>query len=245
MRRPSAGTDFIQLPTASTFSLCDGLLRMAHRLMIELPEPELREVRYTLDTLLARVEQLLDSAEVDLSLNFEGLSFDQGESWRFHLRVSAPVSSISDRNESCIPGVEDFGAVFVSTSVSTTTSDSSGLTLGSSPTRRRNTTSRVPVPATATFPTPTPTPVPARVPTPVVVSDRGPFPLILSSRNNVGFPDYTHHPHFVRPGSQSIPFEQQDLNLLRQESQVLTSTPQHRQSSPIIMGITSLARVCT
>ena len=72
--------DFIQLPVATTFSLCDGLLRMAHRLVIELPEPQLRDVRYTLDTLLTRVDQLLESAELDLSLNFEGLSTDPGKS---------------------------------------------------------------------------------------------------------------------------------------------------------------------
>ena len=79
MRCQPDGTAFIQLPTTSAFSLCDGLLRIAHRLMIELPEPELRDIRYTLDALSTRVDQLLESAELDYSLNFDGLSIDPGK----------------------------------------------------------------------------------------------------------------------------------------------------------------------
>jgi hypothetical protein len=48
--------------------------------MIELPEPELRNIRRTLDTLLARADQILDIAEHELSLNFDGLAIDPGES---------------------------------------------------------------------------------------------------------------------------------------------------------------------
>lgn len=81
MRRPSTGRDSIQLTAASSFAICDGLLRMAHCLMIELPEAELRDVRYTLDTLLARADQLLNVAEldVDLSLDFDGLQVNEGK----------------------------------------------------------------------------------------------------------------------------------------------------------------------
>ena len=79
MLHPPTDAHSIQLPTASAFSLCDGLLRMAHCLIVKLPESELRDVRYTLDTLSTRVDQLLDSAELDLSLNFDGLVIDPGK----------------------------------------------------------------------------------------------------------------------------------------------------------------------
>ena len=68
------------LPTASASALTDGLLRMAHCLIMELPEPELREVRSTLDILTMKIDQILDSAEYDLSLNFDGLTINPGES---------------------------------------------------------------------------------------------------------------------------------------------------------------------
>jgi hypothetical protein len=191
---PPASAEFVQLPTASAFSLCDGLLRMAHRLITELPEPELRSVRRTLDTLSMRIDHLLDSAELDLDLNLEGLSMDPGKSYRFHPRVFALVSSISERGNSDVPGTEDFGAIVVSTSVCTS-SDSSGSAVASPSNRYRNTISRVPAIAA-----PPPTPVPARVSTPATFQNPGPFPLVLSARDNVGFPDYTHHPEFVCPG---------------------------------------------
>lgn len=52
---------------------------MAHRLIIELPEAELREIRHTLDTLLTRTDQLLDMVEDDLSLNLDDLNIDPGK----------------------------------------------------------------------------------------------------------------------------------------------------------------------
>lgn len=55
--------------------------------MIQLSEPELRDVRYLLDTLLTRADQLLDTVEHDMSLNFTGLSIDPGKSQ--HLLILA------------------------------------------------------------------------------------------------------------------------------------------------------------
>ena len=73
-------TDFIQLPATVTFSLCNGLLWMAHCLIIELPEPQLRDIRCTLDILSIRADQLLESAELYLSLDFNSLLIDPGKS---------------------------------------------------------------------------------------------------------------------------------------------------------------------
>lgn len=202
MQLPPTEGDLIQLPTPVAFSLCDGLLRMAHRLIVELPEPGLREVRRTLNVLSTRADQLLDSAELDLALNFDHLSMDPGELQRPHLGTSAPTSPISEVNSgSHVPGAEDFGGVIISTSVSTVT-DGSGSTLPPSSRHRRNTISRVPAPAMTVLSTPAPTPAPVRVPTPTPASilTHGRFPLVLSSRDNVGLPDYAHHPLFVRPG---------------------------------------------
>ena len=70
---------FVQLPTASASSVCDGLLRMAHCLITTLPASELRSVHYTLESLLARTEQLLESAEFDLSLDFDDLVIAPGK----------------------------------------------------------------------------------------------------------------------------------------------------------------------
>ena len=78
MRRPPTGRDSINLTAASGFAICEGLLKMAHCLMIELPEAELRDVRYTLGGLLTRADQLLDAAEVDFSLNFDSLHVNEG-----------------------------------------------------------------------------------------------------------------------------------------------------------------------
>ena len=88
MRHPPTGSDSIQLTVASGFAICDSLLRMAHCLMVELPEAELRSVRYTLEVLSMRANQLLDTAEFDLSLNLDGLAIDQGKSRRPHTNVS-------------------------------------------------------------------------------------------------------------------------------------------------------------
>lgn len=134
-----------------------------------------------------------------------------------------------------VPGAEDFGAVMVSTTVTTTTTDGSG-SIVSSPSRRRDTISRNSIPAT--------TPAPTRTPTPAGVPTHGPFPLVLSSRNNVGFPDYTYHPHFVRPGSQHFSCECQSLHSFCQESQVHTSPRQRHQGSLTKLDTTSSARVC-
>lgn len=81
MTRLPAGVDSVVLTSSTAFSICDGLLKMAHCLIIELPEPELREVRYTLNSLLTRTDQVLDIVERDYSLNFDGLRIDSGKSW--------------------------------------------------------------------------------------------------------------------------------------------------------------------
>ena len=94
-------------------------------------------------------------------------------------------------------GAEDFGAVIVSTSVSTSTSnDGSRLKFTSSSNPHYTTISQVPVPTS----TPALTPAPVHALTPTRIPECNPFPLVLSSRNNVGFPDYTYHPSFVQSG---------------------------------------------
>lgn len=59
--------------------MCDGLLRMAHCFIVQLPEAQLKDVRYTLDVLTMKVDQRLESIEPDLSLNFDGLAIDPGK----------------------------------------------------------------------------------------------------------------------------------------------------------------------
>jgi len=240
MNHPPAGSSFIQLPTGSAFSLCDGLLRMAHRLIIELPESELKDVRCILDTLSMRVDQLLDSAEIDHSLGLDGLSIDPGKYQRSYSTIPAPILFILELSYSPVPGAEDFGAVMVSTTVTTTT-DGSTPTV-SSPNPRRNTTGRVPIFPMTTPSTPAPTPAPAHTPTPAMVLSHGPFPLVRSSRENVGYPDYTYHPLFVRAGSQFTQPGRQDHDILYQESQALTRPRQLHQGSPTGTDITSSAR---
>jgi len=78
--RQQPTSDSIQLSTASGFAVCDGLLRMAHCLMTALPEPELRNIRFTLGALTARADHLLESTEFDLALNFDNLAVDAGKS---------------------------------------------------------------------------------------------------------------------------------------------------------------------
>lgn len=80
MRCPHAEQDTVALSASNAFSMSDGLLRMAHCLIIELPEAELREIRCTLDVLLTKTDQMLDMLERDLSLNFDSLNIDPGES---------------------------------------------------------------------------------------------------------------------------------------------------------------------
>ena len=53
---------------------------MANCLITELPAAELRDVRYALDTLLMKVDRLLDPGEDNLSLDFGGLAVDTGKS---------------------------------------------------------------------------------------------------------------------------------------------------------------------
>jgi len=52
---------------------------MAHCFIVQLPEAQLKDVRYTLDVLTMKVDQRLESIEPDLSLNFDGLAIDPGK----------------------------------------------------------------------------------------------------------------------------------------------------------------------
>ena len=103
-----------------------------------------------------------------------------------------------------LPG-EDFGAVLVTTST-TVSSDTSEPTFTTSSRHRKNTINRVSVPTAIPSPPATlelvhaPTPVPTSAPPSTPNLSHGPFPLIISSQNNIGFPNYTYHPSFVRPG---------------------------------------------
>jgi hypothetical protein len=187
MRRPPTNQDSVQLPVASALSMCDGLFRMASCLITELPEAELRDVRDVLDSLSLRVDRLLDQAEHDLSLSFDGLAIDPGKFYRHLLNASAPVSPPSDIHH--YPDGEDFGAATASNSV---TANTSGPTFTPQPRHHQNMIGRVPVPTSV----PTPVPSPAQAP----VLAHGSFPLIISSRHNVGLPDYKYHPKFIRPG---------------------------------------------
>lgn len=199
-RRTPANRDTIQLPTASAFNICDGLFKMANCLVVELPEAQLRDIRYALETLVSKVDRLLESGEYDLSLNFDGLTVDPSECLESHPDISALISAFTD-----IPGAEDFGTPptpsstasdFGTSSSSSTNTNSSGLSsLTPSPRRPRQNTIRVAAP-TIPAPTPAPSPTPTLAPVPY----HGQFPFIISSRENVGLPDYTHHPLFVRPG---------------------------------------------
>ena len=78
--RPLTERGFVQIPNASAFNICDGLFRMANCFITELPDAELRGLRHVLDTLLMKVDRLLDPSEPDFSLNFEGLALDSGMS---------------------------------------------------------------------------------------------------------------------------------------------------------------------
>lgn len=84
--------DAVVLSTANATAMADGLLRMAHCLIVELPEPQLQDLRYTLDLLLMRVDQILDAE--DLCLNFDGLTTNPGEFSRLRLDVFSPVLSL-------------------------------------------------------------------------------------------------------------------------------------------------------
>jgi len=81
MPRPQPIRDSILLSTASAYAICDTLLKISNCVITELPEAELRDVRYTVNALSERVNQLLDSAECDVSLHFDGLSINHGRSY--------------------------------------------------------------------------------------------------------------------------------------------------------------------
>ena len=83
IRNASPERDSVRISAASAFNICDGLFRMANCFVTELPEAELRDVRYVLNTLLTKVDRLLHpTEEYDLSLNFGGLTVDASKSLR-------------------------------------------------------------------------------------------------------------------------------------------------------------------
>ncbi|KAF9781015.1 hypothetical protein BJ322DRAFT_1112403 [Thelephora terrestris] len=161
MRQQTAG-DFVVLSNPTAFAMCDGLLRMSNCLILELPESELREIRYMLDTLLTKADLALDLMEHEISLNFEGLNIEPER--------RAP------------PGAEDFGAFRLCP-------PSCGL-IPASGSSDVSVLDRAPSPATE--------------PGHILPVNQWHHPLVLSSRVNVGFPDYTYHPHFIRPGIPGI-----------------------------------------
>ena len=86
---PSLETDYVTISKPNAFAICDGMLRTAHCLIVGLPEPELREIRDTLDRLLMRADRALDLIEVDFSLTFEGLEINPG-------KLSIPSPNLAD-----------------------------------------------------------------------------------------------------------------------------------------------------
>ncbi|KAF9785354.1 hypothetical protein BJ322DRAFT_1020895 [Thelephora terrestris] len=184
MRHQIAGADFVVLPNSTAFAMCDGLIRMSHCLIVELPEDELREIRYRLDSLLMKADLALDLMGRKVSLDFKGLAMDP---------------------RSCTyppPGAEDFGADFGSPNVGIDPDQPSTTSLP-----RRTVTI---TPTRAIPPAPTSSPVLTRIPTPIPDPEQipssaslkihGRYPLILSSRENVRFPDYSYHPPFLPSG---------------------------------------------
>ena len=137
--------DAVLLSTANATAMADGLLRMAHCLIIELPKPQLQDLCYTLDLLLMRVDQILDAE--DLSLNFDGLTTNPGESFRL---CPDPPSPVLSPRPSPPPAGQRLWRDTGSTSVSTT-SDTYGLTPTSSPSYRHQ---KLPVPTWAPTPNP-------------------------------------------------------------------------------------------
>ena len=99
MRRPPTARDSAVLSASSAFAVCDGLLRMAHCLIVELPESELRDIQYIIDVLASRTNQMLDLAEHDLSLNFDRLAIIPG-------KCSIHPCSSSDISQISIPSLE-------------------------------------------------------------------------------------------------------------------------------------------
>ena len=64
------------LSNQAAFALCDSLLQMTRFWIIELPEPELREIRNVLGGLVVRADQALDLMENEICLDFESLQID-------------------------------------------------------------------------------------------------------------------------------------------------------------------------
>lgn len=62
---------------------------MTHHLIVTLPTSELTVVRHTLNSLMTRVDELLETADFDLSLNFDGLMVSPGEFYRLYLGMFA------------------------------------------------------------------------------------------------------------------------------------------------------------
>jgi hypothetical protein len=87
MRHQIAGADFVVLPNSAAFAMCDGLLHMSHCLIAKLPESDLREVRYMLDSLLTKADLALDLMEREVTLDFEGLNIALSETSSFSGRL--------------------------------------------------------------------------------------------------------------------------------------------------------------
>lgn len=98
---PSA-TDPVVIPAASTTSIHYGLLRMAHCLVVELPESKLQNVRHSLNVLLGKVDQILDSAEHNFSLNFNGLTIDPSKPCSLHVTFLTHIFSLHGHSQ--LPG---------------------------------------------------------------------------------------------------------------------------------------------
>lgn len=79
MRYQSTDGDTVAISSSTASAICDSLLRMAHSLIIELPEPELRETRFTLDSLLMKADRILDLMQDDGSFDLHGLHIGTGE----------------------------------------------------------------------------------------------------------------------------------------------------------------------
>ena len=79
MRYRPARLDSVVLSNQTAFALCDSLLQMTRFWIIELPEPELREIRNALGSLLVRTDQVLDLMESEICLDFESLRVDSSE----------------------------------------------------------------------------------------------------------------------------------------------------------------------
>ena len=111
MRHPHADSSSITLPTTNAFAICDGLLKMAHCLINELPEAELTHIRDTVDALLIKTDQRLGVIEQDFSLNFDGLSINPSECQMYYSGSSNLFLDARHPSES-----NDFNTVLVSTS---------------------------------------------------------------------------------------------------------------------------------